>query len=193
MKACKVKMITMLSAKCVFSQTGMRPNYCKKKGLRIVWCFSVLQFSEFESFFFCGVSARNKNSVLWRSHKQNAYFHYAFKIFWWHFFPFPLTLSFMCLCISVHTPPSYFVSLIFYFFLRTKICVCFPPDWRLRSHSRYSCIPSFCCGVAVNQVCEMEMRTLSLSLTLSLPLFPDIKTRLCLQCFSQILECCQIL
>ncbi len=82
MKACKVKMITMLSAKCVFSQTGMRPNYCKKKGLRIVWCFSVLQFSEFESFFFCGVSARNKNSVLWRSHKQNAYFHYAFKIFW---------------------------------------------------------------------------------------------------------------
>ena len=46
MKACTVKMITMLSAKCVSSQTGMR----LKKGLQRVWCFSVLEFNEFQCF-----------------------------------------------------------------------------------------------------------------------------------------------
>lgn len=48
MKACKVKMITMLSAKFAFSQTGMRPNYCRgpmkcfhafSPGVQRVWSF----------------------------------------------------------------------------------------------------------------------------------------------------------
>lgn len=38
------------------------------------------------------------------------------------------------------------------------------------SNSPYSRILPFCCGVAVNQVCEMEMRTLALSHSQSPPL-----------------------
>lgn len=74
------------------------------------------------------------------------------------------------LCISFYTPQSYSGNLIFHLLLWWEKCDClispsfpFLSDWQLLSPSRYSCIPPLCCGVAVNQVCEMEMRTLSLS------------------------------
>lgn len=86
-------------------------------------------------------------------------------------------IFFIPLCLSLHFS-TYAIILLCkpnfpFFFLQSKTRVClfstlpFVSDWQLRSHSRYSCIPSFCCGVAMNQVCEMEMRSLSLSASLS--------------------------
>lgn len=123
---------------------------------------------------------------------------------------------YVCGAFNFSLPLHFFTSLsceaklIFHFSLWSESCLLPPshstpfplpvlhPSYSLRlafklTLSWYSDIPPFRFGIAVNRVCEMEMRSLSLSLSFCLPLFPDIKTRLCLQCFSQILECRQIL
>lgn len=76
------------------------------------------------------------------------------------------------LCPNIYTT-SFIVGIHFLFFFspfRPKICVCLIfPSFPFRSASWYSSIPPLCTGVAVNQVYEMEMRTLSLSLLCTLP------------------------
>lgn len=145
--------------------------------------------------FLWRVSARKQRQCLLEVTEEKCMFFFAMP----SFPPSCLRLHFFTQAVITLCEPNFPFSLAIKDLCLPPPILSFVSDWRLRSHSRYSCILSFCCGVAVNQVCEMEMRSLSLSRalplspTLSLPLFPDIKTRLCLQCFSQILECCQIL
>ena len=83
-------------------------------------------------------------------------------------FPSPFTLFIMFASAFLYT--HHHTLWTSFSFLRNKIYgrLFFPPSFFFSltggyAHSRYSCIPPFCCGVAANQVCEMEMRTLSLS------------------------------
>ena len=176
--------------------------------LRLVWnpitwdvflCWSSMSLSLFlcSSYILCGV--KQKQSLLEVTQTKS-----LFSLFFSDILVTRLSFSshlHVFLHISIHTPSSYAVNLIFHFPLRSKMCVCplFPPSSVFSltgSYAHILHIPVFLSAVVLLWIKSVKWKwglSRFLSLTLSLPLFPDIKTRLCLQCFSQILECCQIL
>lgn len=104
--------------------------------------------------------SEKQKTVSLRGHTNKMHvLRYTSKIFWslsstTHALVYPYT--------SLYTPSPYPVNQILHIFLAyldlsPLLCPSLP---RLRSHSQYS---PLCCGVAMNQVCEMEMRTLSLA------------------------------
>lgn len=168
------------------------------RGFGVFLCWSSMSFSLFlcssSAVFLWRVSARKQRQCLLEVTEEKC-------MFFLRCLPFPLHV---CVCISLHKPSSLFVNLIFHFLSRSKISVCLPPSSLLSLTGGYAHtldIPVFFLSAVVLLWIKSVKwkwglslsRALPLSPTLSLPLFPDIKTRLCLQCFSQILECCQIL